>query len=556
MKNKYLSLLAVAFLAFACTGPDEILDDFQVHISPTFFNYVVEIDVEDLVDPTTEITEPISVELSGPDAGAIYNIDGTKDFQVNFGTLQLMVAKEMDPVAGDPLEFTVEFKANNYQEASLRFNLEEGDYYVGDVARLLNLNNLPGSMGSTQANGGIDPNTNSLVSPLVVDAGSQDSLAKMKMTIPTDVKFLDEDGNEIVGKRGGTGLSVSIISSADSSEAAQAAYPNGTGLIQLVEEDGVVDTVLLEQAEMFNINMELDGVPVRSFSGGKTSGGVTTRVALDPDAYNVEFDRAYQAGDSISMMSLSHDDNSWKLEPGTYVVLQDPQTNELYYEATITHLSHWRSRRRRFRWRRPSPRPRFGMAAYYAASSGAVSGRVRGILSYRWRGRWRSCYTGMRGNFGPNWRTNRKRVWRSSRYTSFRFLPSSSFPSSVYNLRTERAGIFYVLKIEPRVTPPSIGYRLYCGTSNTLVDPPNGVKMYFRRHTGPNSNAPFSHLYTFDQSNQGVRFATFPQLEKNVFYDFRAQFGDVQKDTFNVQIIDNRIYEVRLPPAACSGLGL
>lgn len=110
-----------------------------------------------------------------------------------------------------------------------------------------------------------------------------------------------------------------------------------------------------------------------------------------------------------------------------------------------------------------------------------------------------------------------------------------------------------LLRIEPKVIPPSIGYRLYCGSSNTLVSPPAGVKMYFRK-TG--SGAAYEHLYTFTQQNVGITFAAFPKLENNVFYDFRAQLGETEKDTTNVQVIDGSIYEVTMPNSACTALGL
>tara|TARA_B100001115_G_C15848232_1_gene428874 strand:+ start:4819 stop:6495 length:1677 start_codon:yes stop_codon:yes gene_type:complete len=558
MKNKYLSLLALVLLTFACTKPDDILDDFQVHISPTFYKYVVEIDVEDLTNPGDEITSEINVSLTGPDAAAVYNIDGTKNFKVNFGTLQLMVSKDAEPTPGNPLDFVVRFEANGYKKTDLSFAIAEEDYYVADLARMLNLSTLPNSIGNTSANGGIDPNTNQLAQPLVVKAGSPDSLAKINITIPTDVKFLDADGNEIVGKRGGTGLNVNVLSLSDTSEASQQAYPNGTGLMQLVMNDGKIDTILLDQTGSYEINMDLDGTPVRGFSGGKTSGGVSTRIPIPADAWNDEFSRAYQEGDSVGMMSLSDGDPSWEIDDRSFLVKKDPGTGELYVEPTLNHLSWWRWRRRR--WWRPTYY-RHGIGAYYSpgtqANAGAVSGRIRGRFSYyRW-GRRYSCYLYIRGNFGPNFRTNPKRYFRTTSPYNPAVFDYTTFSTATYNLTNEAASWFgynfRVLKIEPKVQPPSIGYRLYCGSSNTLVSPPAGVKMYYRKH---NSGTPFTHLYTFTNENLGVTYATFPALENNEYYDFQARFNDVQKDTLNVKVVDGRIYDVVLPNRACNALGL
>lgn len=554
MKNKYLSLLALVFLAMACTKPDDILDDFQVHISPTFYSYVVELEIEDLVDPATPISGNVSVSILGEDADLIHNIDGTKDYQVNFGTLQLMIPRNSEPTLGNPINFKVRFQANNYQPTEVSFNINEGDFFQADVARMLNLTTLPSSAGSKSATGGIDPTTNTLAAPLVVNAGSQDSVARIKITIPTDVKFLDADGNEIVAKKGGTGLNVNVLSLSDSSEAAQQAMPNGTGLIQLVDNpNGGVDTLLLEQGGTFNINMDLDGTPVRGFSGGKTSGGVTTRFPVTADAYNAEFDRPYQEGDSISLMSLSEGDGSWANDGRSYVVKKDPVTNELYVDGNIQHLSWWRWYWRW--WYRPVYYTR-GIGAYFVDAnnqpSGFVSGRVTGRLSYFRYGRWRSCYLYIRGNFGPNWASNPRRYYRStSPYNPA--IMYSNFSPSIYNFSVENRGVYRVLKIQAKQQPVSIGYRLFCKGSNTLVDPPAGVRMFYRQSgTGDG----WATLYTFTSQNAGIRFTSFPQLQNNTTYDFRAQWGDVTKDTANVQVIDGRIYDVTLPAGACNALGL
>ncbi len=560
MKNKYLSFLALVLLAFACTKPDEILDDFQVHISPSFYKYVVEIDVEDLTDPSNQLPSNINVSVSGSNADAVFNIDGTKNYEVNFGTLQLMIAKGYEPTPGNPIKFTVNFEANGYQKTSLNMQVTEEDYFMADVAQMLNLNNLPNSISNTTSNGAVDPSTNTLSQPLVVNTGSPDSLSKVRLVVPADVKFLDADGNEIVAKRGGTGLNVSVLSLSDTSQQAQMAMPNGTGMMQVVETDGEMDTVIMEQTGSYNITMDLDGVPVRGFSGGKTSGGVSTRIPIPAGTYNLEFDRAYQEGDSISLMSLSDGDDAWQVEDRSFVVEKDPATGELFVNPTITHLSWYRWRRWR-RWWYP-PVYRFGLGARYNDPNnpnGAISGIIwaRYTYSYSWWWGSRNYYFRLRGNFGPNFRRNPRRFistrspWGAPRiyYTSF---SPASFNTSLeavnywgYNFR--------VLKIEPKVQPPSIGYQLYCGSSNTLVQPPAGVKMYYRKN---GSGEQFQHLYTFTQQNLGVTYASFPALERDVRYDFRAQFNDVQKDTLNVLVENGKIYQVTLPQSACNALGL
>lgn len=560
MKNNYLSFLVLALFAFGCTAPDEILDDFQVHISPSFYKYVIEVNVEDLANPENAITGNIAVSVTGEDADAVYNIDGTRNYQVNYGTLQLMIARDFEPTANDPVRFTLSFEANGFQKTNLPMQIGEEDFFVADVAQMLNLSTLPNSIGNTTSNGAVDPTTNTLAQPLVVNTGSPDSLSKIELVIPNDVKFLDADGNEIVAKRGGTGLNVNVLSLSDTSEVSQMAMPNGTGMLQMVEADGQIDTVVMEQTGSYNITMDLDGVPVRGFSGGKTSGGVTTRIPIPDGTYNLEFNRAYQEGDSISLMSLSEGDDNWKLEGRSAVVEKDPATGELFVNPTITHLSWWRWRRWR-RWWYP-PVYRFGLGAYYtdpANANGAVNGTI--IARYRHTYSWwwgsRSYYFRIQGNFGPNWRRNPRRFIRTRTPWGSPNVVYTSFSPATFDITNENETLygynFRVLKIEPKTQPPSIGYRLFCSGSNTLVTPPPGVKMYYRK---TNSGDQFQHLYTFTQQNINVTYASFPALENNTAYDFRAQFNDVQKDTANVVVVDGRIYTVTLPKSACNALGI
>jgi len=128
---------------------------------------------------------------------------------------------------------------------------------------------------------------------------------------------------------------------------------------------------------------------------------------------------------------------------------------------------------------------------------------------------------------------------------------------ATYNISMEESQFgdnkLYFARFQPKATPVSIGYRLFCEGTNTLVDPPAGVKMYFRE-TG--SGDQFSLFYTFTQANAGVRLTSFPQLQNNTAYDFRARFNDVEKDTANVLVVDQRVYDVTLPNAACNSLGL
>lgn len=218
MKNKYLAFLAILGVVFACTKPDDIINDFQVHVTPEFYSYVIQLNVEDLTDPAAELPSDLNVEVAGAGSTGVYYSDGTKNFAVNNGVLQMFIAREFEPSEGTPTEFSVTLTADGYRSNTKRFVVQNEMYSTEATARLLNLNNLPSGVSSKKASGAVDPATNALSQPLSISAASNDSSSSADITIPAGVKFLDADGNIIVGKGGAVDLNVNVLSVSDTSE--------------------------------------------------------------------------------------------------------------------------------------------------------------------------------------------------------------------------------------------------------------------------------------------------------------------------------------------------
>ena len=123
MKNKYLAFIAMFTLVLACTKPEDILNDFDVRLSPDFYSYTIQVDVEDLNGPSVALPSDLTVELSGADAAGVYFTDGTKNFTVSQGTLQMFIAKGFEPSQGDPVDFDITFSAAGYQTNSISLSI-------------------------------------------------------------------------------------------------------------------------------------------------------------------------------------------------------------------------------------------------------------------------------------------------------------------------------------------------------------------------------------------------------------------------------------------------
>lgn len=553
-----LGLVALMVIA-ACTKPDEILNDFQVNINPTFYKYVIEVEVQDIAAPDDEFTANLDISIEGEDAAAIYSIDGTRNYALNYGIIQLMVAKTAEPTESDPLDFTINVGSSDYQEVSLPVSIEKESYFQEYELGLLNLNNLPGGVTNKKKSQTMDPTKNTLSAPLVLSTGSEDSTSRVQLTIPDDVQFLDADGNVITAKSAASSLEVSVLSLSDTSESAQRALPSGGGMVQKVNVGGQEENVLLDATATFEISMNLDGVPVKSFKGGKNSGGVKARIPVPGHMVNPETQAAYAEGDSLSMMSFSHGDAAWQTESGSYVVVKDPASGELFAEPAIDHLSHWRYWYRWRWWRNSRPSPnRYKFTGHLKnANGGSINGLM--ILRSRYTRSWYGYnrYFWLRGSFtDQGYRHNPARYF--SYYNASLSSPTviyqnfgSSFTTSVLTSNDGTRQIFDV-EIDNPNRAPRVGYKLYCKGNNALVSPPAGVKMYYRKTA---EGGQYYHLHTFTTNAIGNnQLVPMPKLEDGEIYDFRARFGDVEKDTANVQVVDGKFYTVTLPKAACDKL--
>ena len=76
---KPLFLLALSISLVSCTKPDDIINDFDVHVNPTFYRYIAITDLVDVSDSNAVLPANLRIRLSGPDASKIYALDGTQN---------------------------------------------------------------------------------------------------------------------------------------------------------------------------------------------------------------------------------------------------------------------------------------------------------------------------------------------------------------------------------------------------------------------------------------------------------------------------------------------
>lgn len=531
-----LLYLAAFFVVASCTNP---ADDFNIHIKPTFYKYVVEVELEDISKPNEEFNGKVDIELSGEDADAIYNIDGTKNYRINHGALTLMVLKDHEPMEGDPIDFTVSLASNKYKRSEIPVEIGVDDYYVMKRAPMLDLTNLPSGMGSEKATTKMSGDT--LSKPMNFKAASADSAAAVEITVPTKTKFKDANGNALSGGD----LEADVLCFSDTTKAARKAMPNGTGLIQNVMVNGEVMKMLLPPSATFEINMSIGGSSVKSFEGE----GVQLKMPLPAGMYNFGKDRMYMAGDKIGLMSLSDGDQAWVNEPEEYVVMQDTD-GKLYVEPTINHLSMYKITV-------PSDKDvkRVTVTAHADQSNGPtqLTGTItveaigdKGVVIGETELHGLFMEPGNQSNptatFGWSGNVNAINVIGHTWGSNYELSGDLEGPSPEYML-----DINIKAKSDFRA-----GFRLFCGNNNAVLNPPSGVKLKYRPASSQD-DGDYQMLHSFKESdNLAGELISVPQLENGQSYDFRALYGEHQIDTADVEMIHQRIYDVDLPPVVCN----
>lgn len=547
MKIKsFLFAILPCLMILSCTSPTK---DFNLHINPTFYKYVVEVELFDITNPTVQFSDNLTIEITGEDAAGVYNIDGTKNFEINFGSLQLIIARNFQPTSGNPIDFQVKLTSNTYQEVTLPISVGETDYFKKVDLGMLDPSNLPDGITNATGSGSL-ASSGQLNQPVNFVAGTNDSLSKVEITIPTDITFMDADGNQVNGSQ----LDISVLSLSDTTLAGQQALPNGGGAIQTLTINGTQAQILMPPSSTFKVDMNIDGNSVKSFSGN----GIQMKMDIPSIMFNDEANRNYQAGDSIALISSSDGDASWESD-GVHLVQDDGQGN-LFIDASVKHLSFRKLFLRSFIRSFPTLSKKLFTvnASLPTGTDASVSGTMDLRFSYKTSPSSTSTISFAR-TVTATLSTTKQNIFTESILTFASGTPeltvtvgkNGTFNSTLYTIgNTTQAGTLETdLVFTPNGSGVDVSFSLYCEGSSTIINPPAGVKMFYKESNIPNIG--YTHLYTFTEANVNLSTGRVYQLDDGKSYDFRALFNAEQVDTNNVLIEDGKHYQVTLPQSAC-----
>ncbi|MGV3706160.1 MAG: hypothetical protein ACO1NU_12360 [Arcticibacter sp.] len=315
----YLSLMAFIGTFAACKNPT---DDITIRIEPNVFNYSTAIKVDDITG--NALPSGLKVEVSGPDADAIYTLSGTKDFEVKDGYIYTAVDPHRDPKTNSPIEFNVKVSGDAIMDVNIPFEVVEGQGYQMKPIKILNLNNPP--VGASvakpvvtlatlaQQDQAISTNPNaSLVTRLELEQGTQ---------------FLNAAGQVLTG----TNLSTILVNLDPRTAAGIALFPGGSlASSSIVNAAGQTIEGAFNPAAVTNIEFFVNDQGVKTFNKP-----VRVYQNIDPSYINPNTNAVIKAGDFLEIYSYEVETGFFTFETTAQVVNYQGRLSAVY---DIDHLT-------------------------------------------------------------------------------------------------------------------------------------------------------------------------------------------------------------------------
>ncbi|WP_407431229.1 hypothetical protein [Arcticibacter sp.] len=315
----YLSLITFISVFAACKNPT---DDITIIIEPNVFNYSTAIKVEDVAG--NALPTGLKVEISGPDADAIYTMSGTKDFKVQDGYIYTNVDPHRDPTANNPIEFSVKVSGDAILDVNIPFEVNSGQSFQMKPIKILNLNNPPVGAAVSKPvvtlatlaaeDQSISTNTSaSLITRLELEAGTQ---------------FLNAAGQVLTGDN----LSTVLVNLDPRTSAGIALFPGGSlSSSSIVNAAGQTIEGAFNPAAVTSIEFFINEQGVKSFNKP-----VTVYQNIDPTYVNPNTNALVKAGDFLEIYSYEVETGTFKYERSAEVILQ---AGKLSVSYPIEHLT-------------------------------------------------------------------------------------------------------------------------------------------------------------------------------------------------------------------------
>ncbi len=531
------------------------LPDTELHIaSGSFMTHVTEVNfVNDTSNEAAgkliEGLDGTVVEITGPDAAKVYNIEGKRDFKIQGGALLLLLDPNIKFVSDDEkytVNLIVEPKGYLKRNVPVTFTKNENNGFVEialvEIAAISKMEKIARAEDNT---GTIDA-TAGLNKEIVIKADNSKKAVEgvtTEIVVPQGVKMKNEKGQILTGT-----LKAEVISFTETGEGTSF-FPGGMFPENIDMGGGRTEEGAFVSAGFTAVNMTVGGERVSTFDGKP----VTIKMNLGANTHNPKENRPYQVGDDIDIWSYETENGQWKFEKTGKIVLDGTKLCVMF---ETTHLSYFN-------------------LDYLASGDG---GRCRrSNLKIKWPGVDMANKVKCRFNFRYVGSTSSSDRWRQSAITKNDYIydgvvidlknaPQLAVEVEVYDLENNTPLGKFNFKngdicggngnVNIDVAAPvkkqtiSIEFKGLC--TGTRVYPPVGTRVFYKKASEPNTAYKQFHYVDYLSRLSDKIITT--ELLVGTEYTFKVFAGAEGKEkTITLQSTKSEIV-VEIPQEICTAL--
>lgn len=321
-----ISTFLVVIAIIASCSREELTKDLNLYVGSEFLVNPITLQIFDAQD-ASKIPAGATITIEGKDKDKIYSLMGEKSLSLIDGLVALAVKKVDVPTESNPLEFSVVISAPNYLPKQIDYSLKTTESSLSDIA-LINVATPP--TGVTIAQNQFKSNATTGVTAKVQINSSANNLAEAsQVVVPATTRMLTKEGKEVTGT-----IQSLIVHSNAKSALSVSEIPGWASAVKVKKEDGLINENVIEPAGFFELKMQAGTDKVEKFSAP-----IESISYIDPNTFNPEQGRKVQAGDVLTILSLSEGEEAWKEEGKA--TIQKADNGKLKVSFSLNHLSHY-----------------------------------------------------------------------------------------------------------------------------------------------------------------------------------------------------------------------
>lgn len=326
---KKILYIAVALFSVCFTQCTKPTKDFTFSVNPKPFDHTVTLNFYDAGNAGSAPSN-ITITISGQNANDVYEISGTKNYNVVDGILSLGLLYKANPTEGNPATFTVKASAPGYLDVNIPVTIKVGQPIKLINVSMINKVNPPSGVNVQQQDTPLqgDSTATDVVIPPSPDAAPDDQVVTVE--IPAGTSFKDAAGNVISGAT----LTSTVVSFGSTDPASLNAFPGGTASDNIKNASGVTVSGRFRTAGFADITMAIGTSEVKTFTKP-----ITLHMGLSSSQRNPTTGNLFQTGETIPVWSYQTATGQWSYEQDGTVVAAPGGGLEVAFETS--HLTYY-----------------------------------------------------------------------------------------------------------------------------------------------------------------------------------------------------------------------